>query len=122
MKKIILLFGILLSGLSVNAQEIEADALAKKIENQPLLIDVRTADEYKEGSIIGALNIDIHNDQFRRSFEALPREKEIIVFCQGGERSREAVAKLREMGFKNVTQLVGGYDRWKKQMEINKSK
>lgn len=122
MKKIILLFGILLSGLSVNAQEIEADALAKKIENQPLLIDVRTADEYKEGSIIGALNIDIHNDQFRRSFEVLPREKEIIVFCQGGERSREAVAKLREMGFKNVTQLVGGYDRWKKQMEINKSK
>lgn|SRR5690606_5979173 len=122
MKKIVLLFGILLSGLYVNAQEIEADALAKKIENQPLLIDVRTADEYKEGSIIGALNIDIHNDQFRRSFEALPREKEIIVFCQGGERSREAVAKLREMGFKNVTQLVGGYDRWKKQMEINKSK
>lgn len=122
MKKIILLFGILLSGLSVNAQEIEADALAKKIENQPLLIDVRTADEYKEGSIIGTLNIDIHNDQFRRSFETLPREKEIIVFCQGGERSREAVAKLREMGFKNVTQLVGGYDRWKKQMEINKSK
>lgn len=122
MKKVILVLGILLSGISIHAQEIEADALAEKIKDQPLLIDARTAEEYKEGSIIGAVNVNFQSEDFRRSLELLPREKEIIVFCQGGDRSDEAVGKLREMGFKNVTQLLGGYERWQKKMEMEKAK
>src|SRR5690606_30789367 len=98
MKKIVLVFSMILSGLTVNAQEIQAEVLAKKMEKQALLIDVRTAEEYKDGSITGAVNMNVHSDEFRRSLEKLSREKEIILFCQSGERSNEALEMLREMG------------------------
>lgn len=121
MKKIVLVFSLILSGLTVNAQEIQADVLAKKMEKQPLLIDVRTAEEYKDGSITGAVNMNVHSDEFRRSLEKLSREKEIILFCQSGERSNEALEMLREMGFQNVSQLAGGYQIWQEQMGADRS-
>ncbi|RRA89301.1 rhodanese-like domain-containing protein [Paenimyroides viscosum] len=124
MKKTILILGILLSGLSVNAQEIEADrqridvnAFINKTSKTPILIDVRTPEEYREGTIPGAMSLNIHSDDFKRSADNLPKEREIIVFCQSGDRSNEAFEMLKSLGFKNVSQLVGGYEVWREANE-----
>lgn len=119
MRKIIIVLGILLSGISIHAQEIEADgqrieanALIDKTKKTPILIDVRTSEEYREGTIPGAMSLNIHSDDFNRATEYLPKEREIIVFCQSGDRSNEAFEMLKSLGFENVSQLVGGYEVW----------
>lgn len=128
MKKIVLVLTFLLS-ISVNAQESQADgrridakALIEKTHKTPILIDVRTPEEYREGTISGAMSLNIHSEDFKRATEFLPREREIIVFCQSGDRSNEAFEMLKSLGFKNVSQLIGGYEVWRKANEQRKDK
>ena len=128
MKKIVLVLTFLLS-ISVNAQESQADgrridakALIEKTHKTPILIDVRTPEEYREGTIPGAMSLNIHSEDFKRATEFLPREREIIVFCQSGDRSNEAFEMLKSLGFKNVSQLIGGYEVWRKANEQRKDK
>lgn len=123
MKKIVLMLTVLLS-ISVNAQESQADgrridakALIEKTLKTPILIDVRTPEEYREGTIPGAMSLNIHSEDFKRATEFLPKEREIIVFCQSGDRSNEAFEMLKSLGFKNVSQLIGGYDVWREAKE-----
>lgn len=128
MKKIVLMLTVLLS-ISVNAQENQADGrridvkvLIEKTHKTPILIDVRTPEEYREGTIPGAMSLNIHSEDFKRATEFLPREREIIVFCQSGDRSNEAFEMLKSLGFKNVSQLIGGYEVWRKANEQRKDK
>lgn len=124
MKKFVLILTVLLSTISVNAQESQADGqiidvttLINKTSKTPILIDVRTPEEYREGTIPGAMSLNIHSDDFKRATEYLPKEQEIIVFCQSGDRSNEAFEMLKSLGYKNVSQLVGGYDVWREAKE-----
>lgn len=124
MKKIVLILTVLLSAISVNAQESQADGkkidvttLINKTSKIPILIDVRTTEEYREGTIPGAMSLNIHSDDFKRATEYLPKEQEIIVFCQSGDRSNEAFEILKSVGYKNISQLVGGYDVWREANE-----
>lgn len=122
MKKVILVLSILLSGLSVHAQNIEMDQLMKLTEKTPILIDVRTTEEYKEGTIPGAMNLNIHEEEFTRIIRHFPKDRELIVFCQSGERSTEAYELLKSLGFEKVSQLSGGYEHWKKRTEDSADK
>ena len=130
MKKIVLIVTVLLSGIAVNAQESQADGRSKmdvrefieKTHKTPILIDVRTPEEYREGTIPGAMSLNIHSDDFKRATEALPKEREIIVFCQSGDRSNEAFEMLKSLGFKNVSQLIGGYEVYREANEQRKDK
>ncbi len=123
MKKIILILSILLSGTTIQAQNIKANKLAEKLKKQPLLIDVRTTEEYNEGTILGAMNLNLNSsDSFLKLTEHIEKDREIILFCQSGVRSNEAYEQLKSDGFKNVSQLEGGYERWLEQEEENSSK
>lgn len=128
MKKVVLVLTVLLS-ISVNAQESQADgrridvkAFIEKTHKTPILIDVRTPEEYREGTIPGAMSLNIHSEDFKRATEFLPKEREIIVFCQSGDRSNEAFEMLNSLGFKNVSQLIGGYEFWRKTNEQRMNK
>ncbi len=76
------------------------------------LIDVRTPEEYKEGTIKGAININFLNDNFKKEIEQLDPNQPIYIFCQSGKRSAKAHKLLIEEGFKNVYELAGGYNAW----------
>jgi thioredoxin 1 len=77
----------------------------------PLLVDVRTAGEFKQGTLLGAQNIDVMSVQFKSQIEALPQGKQVFVLCRSGGRSRVASAKLRQLGFE-VFELAGGFGAW----------
>lgn len=70
------------------------------------LIDVRTADEFATGTIDGAVNIPL--DAMRESLDRIPADKPIVLFCGVGLRGYLASNILRQRGFKNVRNLVGG--------------
>lgn len=75
-----------------------------------VLLDVRTTEEYDSGHLDGALNINWYDADFGEQLIALDRSKTVYVYCKAGGRSAKAAALMREMGFKHVVNLEGGYD------------
>lgn len=75
-----------------------------------VLLDVRRADERAEGAIPGSIHIPL--DQVRQRMAELPRDREIVVHCQSGQRSYFACRILSQHGFQ-VRNLTGSYRTWK---------
>ncbi len=73
---------------------------------QRLLLDVRTPGEFEAGTITGAVNIPL--DDLRQRLGELPRDKELMVFCQAGLRGYIACRILSQQGFR-CRNLSGGY-------------
>jgi rhodanese-related sulfurtransferase len=78
------------------------------------LIDVRTPEEYKAGTIKGATNLNIYSDNFNQELDKLDKEKPVYVFCAVGGRSGQAAKTLKQKGFKDIIDLKGGFTAWKK--------
>jgi len=74
-----------------------------------LLVDVRTPQEFAQGTIPGALVAPV--DELRDRLEDLPRDRELLVFCQVGLRGYVAARLLSQQGFR-VRNLSGGYRRY----------
>ncbi|WHH57455.1 CoA-disulfide reductase [Petroclostridium sp. X23] len=72
-----------------------------------MLVDVRTPLEFAMGTIEGAVNIPV--DQLRERLSEIPKNKEIIIFCQVGLRGYLACRILTQNGYSNVKNLSGGY-------------
>src|SRR5579875_611555 len=76
------------------------------------VIDTRPPEEFAAGHVAGAINLPL--SELKRRLRELPREQEIVAYCRGPYcvLSYEAVAELRERGFKAV-RLEDGYPEWK---------
>ncbi|MEL6161042.1 MAG: rhodanese-like domain-containing protein [Cyanobacteria bacterium J06623_5] len=98
-----------------HADQITATALATQVEQgtAPLILDVRTEEEYATGHIPGAVNID-HRD-VPNQLNSLQEyaDKEIIVYCERGVRASRVEAILFEAGFSKVQQLSGDMSAWR---------
>ena len=78
-----------------------------------VVLDVRTAAEFTEGHIKGAILIDQGQSDFvEKAKSSLPIEKKIAIYCRSGRRSANAAGKLAEVGYKCVN-LKGGIIAWK---------
>jgi rhodanese-related sulfurtransferase len=86
------------------------DQVADATEDD-IILDVRTAKEFAEGSIEGAINIPV--DELRERINELPTDKRILLFCQVGLRGYLAYRILKQKGFQQVFSLSGGYMLYK---------
>jgi len=78
-----------------------------------VLLDVREAGEVAEGSPTGALRID-RNWLELRIEEAVPElDRPVLTLCAVGQRSLLAADDLRRMGYRDVRNIAGGFNRWK---------
>jgi NADPH-dependent 2,4-dienoyl-CoA reductase/sulfur reductase-like enzyme/rhodanese-related sulfurtransferase len=78
-------------------------------ENRPILLDVRTGEEFSAGHIAGAAHIPI--DELRERLAELPRDRQIAVYCQVGQRGYLATRLLRQSGF-DALNISGGYQSY----------
>lgn len=97
----------LLTGVSPTVNWHEVDAL---VENGAILLDVRTQEEVDLGKIKGSINIEV--DQLRERLGELDKQKKIVVYCAVGIRGYIALRILKENGFKDVSNLSGGYSTY----------
>ncbi|MBQ0005876.1 MAG: hypothetical protein KBS57_00520, partial [Alistipes sp.] len=78
-------------------------------EGTYVLLDVRTAEEYEEGHLDGALNIDVKKDDFSRTVsERIEKGSALAIYCRSGRRSKAAAKILSRMGFSGY-ELDQGY-------------
>jgi rhodanese-related sulfurtransferase len=93
---------------------ISADELAGRIRSgmPPLVLDVRSRDEYAKGHIPGAINVP--HDELAARIAELPsaKSREIVVHCQSGRRAQLAEATLHGAGYSNVRDLSGHWQEW----------
>lgn len=76
------------------------------------IIDVRTPDETAGGMIPGAIHVDYMGDNFKAELEKLDKSIPTLVYCAAGGRSGKSVPILKELGFTEVHNLLGGYGEW----------
>jgi len=75
-----------------------------------LVIDVRTREEYQKGHIKGARNIPV--DQLEKRKGSIPRDKDLILYCQTGGRSVRAIRTLELAGYTRLYNMDEGFRGW----------
>ncbi len=103
---------------SENYSNMDVEKFANYLANDSVqLVDVRTPEEFAEGHIAGAKNINVFDNDFINQCEkTLDKTKPVAVYCRSGKRSAEAAQKLSEKGY-DVTNLLGGIIAWKDENE-----
>lgn len=90
MKKILILLILILCGC--NSNKLDLNKIME--ENQYIIIDVRTKDEYLESHVIDSINIP-----YDEIDETIDKSKVILVYCKSGKRSEIAYNKLKTLGY-----------------------
>ena len=97
-----------------NFENTDVQGFAELIaDSSVVILDVRTASEFADGHIQGAILIDQGQGDFiEKAKAALPTDKKIAVYCRSGRRSANAAGRLTDIGYKCVN-LKGGIIAWK---------
>jgi rhodanese-related sulfurtransferase len=98
-----------------SVENISATALKQllKQDKSLKLVDVRTPNEFKQGHIKNAVNIDVFKSDFVNQCESKFKTSDrLIIYCRSGQRSMNAAKKLEKAGFTSLYNLNGGVMAW----------
>lgn len=82
-----------------------------KAKKPPVIIDIRTPEEFAKGHLEGAKLVNYRKD-FKKNLAKFDRNKTYIFHCQSGGRSTHSLSIWKKLGFKNVHHLKSGYLGW----------
>jgi len=92
------------------------DMINKNKDNPDfILIDVRTPGEYNSGHIANSTLIDFLSPSFEDNINKLEKNKTYLIYCRSGNRSASALKTMKELGFDNVYNMLGGIILWEKE-------
>ncbi len=87
-------------------------------DENAVILDVRTEDEWNDGYIPNAIHIDIYKGQgFIYEVDQLDKSKNYYVYCKAGGRSEQACNLMGQLGFENTYNLLGGMMQWRGAVE-----
>ncbi|WP_196895151.1 rhodanese-like domain-containing protein [Aureivirga marina] len=109
------------SSKSSNNQEVQKvivditpEQLKKDQEEDIQIVDVRTPEEFKEGHVTGAKNINVFDDNFVKEMETQYKKDEpLYLYCRSGARSMKAAKMLKKAGYTKIYNVDGGFLAWK---------
>jgi len=92
----------------------DAFTLIQENQNNPdfAIIDVRTPEEFAEGHLENATNIDFYSQTFRDKINQQDKDKTYLIYCRSGKRSASALEIMAELGFREAYNLLGGIIDW----------
>jgi len=76
-----------------------------EVTSEMMIIDVRTPQEFAEGHLEGAVNIDVQSPEFDSIVANLPTDGEYFIYCRSGNRSGQAINRMQAIGF---TDMING--------------
>jgi rhodanese-related sulfurtransferase len=79
----------------------------------PLLLDVRTPEEFASGHVPGAVNIPYDAVEERSAELSAHRDQEVVVYCEKGGRAAKASRSLADAGFRSILHLDGDMSGWR---------
>lgn len=92
-------------------ESVDKTIVEEKISEENVqLVDIRRQSEYKEGHIDGAVNLYIGT--LDENFDKIAKDKEVIIYCNSGNRSAVAYSLLVANGFENISNYSGGWSEW----------
>ena len=86
---------------------ISAEEFAKRYPQKPLVIDVRKKSEFDSEHVVDAINVPLN--QISQHLAQFPKDKPFILHCAGGYRSMIAASILKQRGWENFVDVVGGF-------------
>lgn len=86
---------------------IQADAPADLV-----VLDVRTAEEYADGHLEGAVVVDFYAPDFADQLAGLDPDVPYLLYCRSGNRSGQAAGLMADLGFVDVANVDGGILAW----------
>ena len=96
----------------VSAQE-ASDVIQQNQGNPDFtIVDVRSPEEFADGHIENAINIDINSGIFRSEIDKLDKDKKYLVYCRSGNRSQRAIDIMTELGFMKIYHVTEGIVGW----------
>jgi rhodanese-related sulfurtransferase len=81
-------------------------------QDDVVILDVRTPEEFFEGFIEGAQHLDFYRVDFESEINALDKELKYAVYCRSGKRSGKAIEIMQKAAFHNLFNLDGGIIEW----------
>ncbi|MDQ1373447.1 MAG: sulfur-carrier protein adenylyltransferase/sulfurtransferase [Actinomycetota bacterium] len=102
----------LLKQVRTQITEIDRDAAEARI-GEALFLDVREPEEYQQGAVPGALHIPRGQLETNLEGKVPDHATPIAVYCASGFRSAFAAKTLQDLGYENVVNVEGGFNRWK---------
>lgn len=101
-----------------DGSHVSASAFALAVDQPGVtVIDVRTAAEFAEGHLPGAVNINVEDPAFPDAIAALDANADYAVYCRSGSRSRVAVDAMTQAGVTHTVGLEGGISAWSGDIE-----
>ena len=110
------------SGKELDATErLTPEQLEKTLQKQdtPLVIDVRKKSEFDSEHVIGAINVPLN--EINKHLAQFPKDKPFVLHCAGGYRSMIAASILKQRGWNNFSDVIGGFKEIAAQTSIPKS-
>lgn len=95
-------------------KNLKVDEAAKLLaeKKEVVILDVRTPEEFKDGHLKGAINLNIQSKTFKEDVAKLDKSKTYLVNCASGGRSTRACSAMDGLGFTNAFNLEGGFRAW----------
>lgn len=125
MKRSFLFLSILfiIAGCAITQKKLKEDVTCRQAlkliqihsrDTNFVVLDVRTPEEYNNGHIEKALNIDYKSADFQDKIKALDKRKTYLVYCRSGGRSAKSIEIMKNLNLNNLYHLFVGMEKWKK--------
>jgi len=102
-----------LFGAGSSVADIDVQEAKRRQDAGALLVDVRELHEWQEGHARGALHVPLGD--FDRRMGDIPKDREVLLICRSGNRSRTAARLLERAGYTLVVNVQGGTSAWIRQ-------
>ena len=106
-------FRDLLSAAKAEITEINTATAEDQIAAGAVVLDVREPDEYDQGAVPDAIHLPRGHLESQVESKLLDKNAKVVVYCAGGVRSAFAAKTMQELGYTDVSSVVGGFGKWK---------
>lgn len=94
---------------SISSEEVKKLIQEKNSDANFSILDVRMPEEFQEGAIDGAKNINLYDPNFQVELDKLDKKGVYLIYCRSGARSKTALEIMRLLGFETVYELDNGF-------------